>query len=345
MKSKPWGNAMLFTPHELAFRTQYAELKERVSAAGPLLPGTPGSLALRKGTGYSYWYRVYYPVPGRQAEELVAKEDGPGLDAIRERMASADWAATQVSHLRKLGFQVADKAAGRVLVQLHNEGAFEAGLVLVGTLGYMATLNELGARAVTARTMDIDLARGHPLKLATGQPWLDTLRATGLPFTAVPGMPGMRSPTAAKLPGADGVRVDLLSPGEVAGKPVAVPELSWHAQGLPFYGYLLEDPDRGAMLAGGHCIPVRLPRPARFAVHKLFSAATRRGFPEKAEKDRRQALTVMAALARDEPHALSGAFRAAPQAMLAKIKPRRAPLVRALEEYGEARDILDRALR
>ena len=336
---------MLFAPHELAFRTQYAELKERVFSTGPLLPGTPGSLALRRGTGHSYWYRVYYPVPGRQSEELVAKEAGTGLEAMRERMAMAEWVATQVSHLRKLGFQVADKAVARVLVQLHNEGAFEAGLVLVGTLGYMAILNEIGVRSVTARTMDIDLARGHPLKLTTGKPWLDTLRATGLPFTAVPGMPGMRSPTAAKLPGADGVRVDLLSPGATPGKPVAIPELSWHAQGLPYYDYLLEDPERGAMLAGGHCIPVRLPRAARFAVHKLFSAAVRRGSPEKAEKDRRQALTLMAALAADEPEALSDAFRSAPRAMVAKIKPRRDALVKALESYPEARDIVTRALR
>ena len=48
----------LFREHELAFRTQYAELKERTLAAGDLLPGTPGSLALRSGTGYPYWYRV-----------------------------------------------------------------------------------------------------------------------------------------------------------------------------------------------------------------------------------------------------------------------------------------------
>jgi len=28
----------------------------------------PGTLVKRQGTGYAYWYRVYYPVSGRQAE-------------------------------------------------------------------------------------------------------------------------------------------------------------------------------------------------------------------------------------------------------------------------------------
>jgi threonine/homoserine/homoserine lactone efflux protein len=35
----------LYREHELAFRTQYAELKERTLGAGELLAGTPGSLA------------------------------------------------------------------------------------------------------------------------------------------------------------------------------------------------------------------------------------------------------------------------------------------------------------
>ena len=50
--------AALFAKHELSFQTQYAEVRERALAAGRLLPGTPGTLVLREGTGYSYWYRV-----------------------------------------------------------------------------------------------------------------------------------------------------------------------------------------------------------------------------------------------------------------------------------------------
>lgn len=83
----------LFREHELAFRTQYAELKERTLAAGALLPGTPGTLALRKGSGYPYWYRVFYPVPGKQSEELVCKDgDAEALQSMRDRMAFGEWA-------------------------------------------------------------------------------------------------------------------------------------------------------------------------------------------------------------------------------------------------------------
>ena len=311
----------LYREHELAFRTQYAELKERTLAAGALLPGTPGSLALRAGTGYPYWYRVFYPVPGKPAEELVCKDgDDSALAVMRERMAFAEWVSMQVSALRKLQFQVADKAAARVLVELHQYQAFEAGLVLVGTLGYMAWLNELGAIAVTARTLDIDLARRQQLRLGAPLPFLNTMQATGLPFVAVPGLPSTLPSTSVKLPGVQGLRVDVLAPGKKLGATVKIPELQWSAQAVPFYDYLLAEPEPAAMLAGGHCIPVRLPQAARFVWHKLYASTQRRGFPEKAAKDRQQALVLAAALADSDPQALRLAHKAAPTAMIAPIK-------------------------
>ena len=214
--------------HELAFRTQYAELKERTFGAGPLLPGSPGTLAVRSGTGFSYWYRIFYPVPRKQSEALVCKDgDIAALDAMRSRIEFSGWLADQVSALRKLGFQVADKLTARVLVELHNQGAFEGGLVLVGTFAFMAWLNEFGIRAVTSRTQDVDLARSHPLKLATPLSFMHTMRATELPFVAVPGLPSTKPSTSVKLPGVDGLRVDLLVHGKTLGGVVRVPELRW----------------------------------------------------------------------------------------------------------------------
>ena len=68
------SSPLLFRQHELAFRTQYAEVKERVRAQGQLLPGSAGTLVLRTGTGYGYWYRVFYPVPRSAVEESL--DDG-----------------------------------------------------------------------------------------------------------------------------------------------------------------------------------------------------------------------------------------------------------------------------
>ena len=335
----------LFREQELAFRTQYAELKERVAAAGSILPGTPGTLVRRAGTGYSYWYRVYYPAPGKQSEDIVCKDgDTDALQAVREGIAFSAWVSAQVSSLRKLGFQIADKATARVLVELHNRGAFEAGLVLVGTLGYMAWLNELGAMAVSARTLDIDLARRQRLKLAAPLSFLTTMQATGLPFASVPALPAKGASTSVKLPGVQGLRVDILAPNSTLGATVRVPELDWAAQGIPHYDYLLKGPEPGAMLAGGHCIPVRLPQAARLAWHKLYSSANRRGFPEKAAKDRRQGLVLAAVLAEADPQALARAFKAAPKAMAKSIVPLHGRLAKELSAQPSLQAILRECL-
>jgi hypothetical protein len=311
----------LYRHNELAFRTQYAELKERVFSAGQLLPGTPGTLARRRGTGHSYWYRVYYPVPGKQAETLVCKDgDDQAFAEMRDRIAFAGWVAKQVVALRKLGFQVADKAVARVLVELYNLGGFEAGLTLVGTLGYMAWLNEYGAVAVSARTQDIDLARNQRLKLAVPVSFVRAMQLTGLPFTAVPGLPADEASTSLKLPGPHGLRVDLLAPGEPPGATVLIPELDWAAQAVPHYDYLLDAPEPAALLAGGHCVPVRLPQAARMVWHKLYSSTQRTGFREKAVKDRVQSLTLGAVLADEEPGALETAFATAPREMARPVR-------------------------
>jgi hypothetical protein len=341
------AKSALFREHELAFRTQYAELKERVIAAGTLLPGTPGALVCRTGTGYSYWYRVFYPVPGKQSEELVCKDgDADTLQSMRERIAFSEWVSAQVSNLRKLGFQTADKPVARVLVELHNRGAFEAGLVLVGTLGYMACLNELGAIAVSARTLDIDLARRQQLRLAAPLSFLTTMQATGLPFTAIPGLAAMQASTSVKLPGVQGLRVDVLAPGDTLGAVVRAPELDWAAQAIPHYDYLLDAPEPGAMLAGGHCIPVRLPQPARLVWHKLYTSTDRHGFPEKAVKDRHQALVLAAVLSETDPQALTLAFKGTPAAMARTIRPLYSRLVKELKDaHGSLQEVLRACLR
>jgi hypothetical protein len=192
---------------------------------------------------------------------------------------------SKLPKLHKLGFQVADKSTARVLVELHNRRAFEAGLVLVGTLGYMAWLNELGAIAVSLRTLDIDLARRQQLKLGAPLPFMATMHATGLPFSAVPGLPSTAPSTSIKPPGVQGLPIDVLAPGKKLGTTVNVPKLEWSAQAIPYYDYLLNTPEPAAMLAGGHCIPVRLPQAGRFVWHKLYSSTQRKGFPEKAAKD------------------------------------------------------------
>ncbi|MBU1357317.1 MAG: nucleotidyltransferase domain-containing protein [Gammaproteobacteria bacterium] len=321
---------------ELAFRTQYAELKERSSSVAALLAGTPGTLFKREGTGYAYWYRVYYQVPGIKAEQLIGKDgDQSALDEAQRQIEFAQWVNAQVRNLRHLGFQVADKGVASVLVELHNRRLLEAGLVLVGTLAYMAWLNELGARAIASRTQDVDLATGQHLKLGAPASFLEAMNATKLGFSPVPQIPSQAPSTSLKLKGREGLRVDLLVQGKELGKPIAIPQLMWHAEGVPFFDYLLDDPHPGAALAGGHCISLMLPRAERFVWHKLYSSASRKGFPEKAAKDLLQAATLAAILTEHQDEALTDSFGELPTAMQPAVKRRLPALRRALASHPQ----------
>jgi hypothetical protein len=338
----------LFHWHEPAFRTQYAELKERARAAGQLLPGTAGTLARRSPNSnrQEYWYRVYYSVPGRRAEQFVGPtDDTRAYEAMCERMASAEWMQAQVIALRKLGYQVADKKVARVLVELHNRGAFAAEVVLVGAVGYMAWLNELGARTAASHTQDIDLARPERFQLALPVPFLETLADTGLPFVEVPAMSSSTPSTSVKLPGVDQLRIDLLAPGKTLGAAIRIPGMKWHAKAVPYFDYLLEESELGAVLAGVQCIPVRLPRPARMVWHKLYSSAQRVGEREKAARDRQQALTLAAVLAEGQPAMLEAGARAMSKKMRSRVAALKTIILRQLTAHKQAADILAACLR
>jgi hypothetical protein len=321
--------------HDEPVRTQYAEVKERARATARLLPGTPGSLVTRKIKNGEYLYRAYYAVSGRRVDDFVGPAGNvESRTAARDEIDFAEWLQERVVQLRKLGFQVADKGTARVLVELHNQGMFQAGLVLVGTLAYMAWLNELGVIATASRTRDIAAARPERLKLAAPLEFLTAMKATQLPFVQVPGMPSSSPSTSVKLPGVEGLRVDVLAPGARLGTPVRVPEIAWYAQAVPHFDFLLDGAERGAVLAGGQCIPVRIPQAGRFAWHKLYSSRRRRGQPEKAAKDRSQAITIAAALERDHAGELQSCFRAAPRELRSLLAPALDGFAKDLREPG-----------
>lgn len=334
----------LYRRHEAAFCTQYRELKERTLTAGALLPGTPGILHRRKGTGYAYWYRVYYPTPGRQAETLVGSHDDSAAEtAMRQRMDFAAWSNRQVVALRKLGFSVADKSIARVLVELHNLGAFSAGLVVVGTLSHMAWHNELGIQ-VRMRRQPANSPPPQPaIELGAARPWLASSVAATLPFAMDQG----HSPPAivARLAGVQGLRIGFRTPGDDRITDLPVAGGAWSAQSDPFYDFLLESPESGAVLAGSHCIPVLLPQAARLVWHTLFLSSQADRLPAQAARERQQSLALSATLIDHDPWALLTAWERAPSAMTSPIRPLRATLLAELAGHPELRDLFDDCLR
>jgi hypothetical protein len=136
----------------------------------------------------------------------------------------------------------------------------------------------------------------------------------------------------------------VLAHGEHLGGSVAVPPLMWHAQTVPHCDYLLDQPREAAILAGGHCVPVLLPQPERLVWHKLFASASRRSFPEKAEKDLLQAATLAAILTEQHDEELAESLDDAPAALRERLKKRLPALRKALASHPRTREQFELAL-
>jgi hypothetical protein len=131
--------------------------------------------------------------------------------------------------------------------------------------------------------------------------------------------------------------------GRESRKPIKIPGLAAAATPLRFLDYLIEE-TQPAVALGGTGVLVNVPRPGRFALHKLIVAARRTprsGGATKAAKDLAQAAALLRLLATELPgeitiawkalHARGKAWVRAVQASLARLD---ADLVKTLAGLG-----------
>ncbi|HSA90895.1 MAG TPA: GSU2403 family nucleotidyltransferase fold protein [Burkholderiales bacterium] len=308
---------MRIARHDAASHARYQALKVLARSQRRVLPGAPGMLKRRVRGGTEYWVREFNRIDGRKADEhigTVAAVSAAQLERARAGIELARALVSGSSALRLFGYQRVERRVAAVLAALFSHGLFEAGLTLVGSHAYGSLVNELGVAAPAYTTQDIDVARGQPLELgASAVPaFEDILADSGLQFVPVPGMPSRRPSGSFKIPGADALSVDLLVPGKALGDIVPLPELGTHAQQVPLLDFLVAEPIEAIVLGPNHVVPVRVPAPERFVLHKLISSQERKTDRAKARKDLEQAAAIAAALAEDRPDALTDAYRDLP---------------------------------
>jgi hypothetical protein len=297
-----------------ALQTLYASVAERAAAQSHILPHSPGSSALKTVDGKSYVYWRVYLASGKRVEISLGRAGEPQTDAALEaKMQESKQMralAADIQILRKAGFAAADNSAALTIATLYNAGIFSHGGVLVGSHAFGALLNGLGVRmSANYRTEDIDIGSTGAISVAIpeNRSFLDILRDSSLPFLEVPDLDARRPATSFKARGQP-LKVDLLVPGTEAYETKPLPHLRAHATGLPYFKYLLTGPTSGFVLGKEHAVPVTVPDPARFALHKLV-VSTLRGpaFAAKAGKDRRQAVVLIDALMERYPDWLEAA--------------------------------------
>ena len=323
-------------------QSAYAELLDSLIAAPP--PARGVSYFTRPVDGRNYWYvqqvvgsrkRSFYLGPDNEptremVDRLKRRQTEDGIDRpSRERL---------VATCRATGLWAPSTIETRVYEAIAQSGLFAMGGCLIGTHAFMNIGNLLGVKwsSATSRTEDIDLGQDPSMHVAIDEgteDLLEALQAQEPGFPPVPAFDRGQAATAFKVRG-QRLSVSILTP--MRGKPgqalVPIRALNAAAQPVRFLEYLTGSTLVAAVPAGVGTL-VRVPDPARFALHKLVVSQRRpRAMATRSRKDIAQADELLSALSITRPADSEEAKRAAaemPRAFRTNLEQG----LRALEAY------------
>ena len=278
-----------------------------------------GTASLEKRSGRMYWYDVYRI--GAQVKKRYIGEDTPEIarriamqrDLAAGRALRSKDRSRLIRVLAAEGFQRIDSTTGALVGALAQQGAFRLGATIVGTHAFRLYEGELAVQFRTTdflNTNDIDIAQFERLSMTVDDqvesPLQDSFRS--LQFDPMPSLQG--SAVWRWRQSQSGTLIEFLTPSFRPEEDIRdLPALGVSAQSLHFLNYLIADPIKAAVLYRSGVL-VQIPRPERFAIHKLIVADRRRGGPDaiKSRKDRLQASFLIRALAEDRPDDLRDAY-------------------------------------
>lgn len=261
-----------------------------------------GSFVRRTANGRDYYYYVGYVkaadggAAGRQYSKYVGPADDSAVVAQVEGFGTIKASHRErreiVRALRGAGLSTPPRFVGEVVEALWKSGVFRLRGVLVGTAAFQTYETSMGVRFPTAPTMtgDVDIAQFRSISVAVDdatEPLLDSLRGIDPSFVPVPHQ--THRSRVVSFRNAKDFRVEFLAPhqgaAEEAREPFRMPSLDGAAaQPLRYLDYLIHKPERSVLLHGGG-VPVLVPRPDRYCVHKLV--VSQRRAPQSADKARK----------------------------------------------------------
>lgn len=312
------------------------------------MSGVEGKPTLKRYGDKSYWYvarriglemRFFYI--GEDTDETRQR-----IDRIEELRKTAKERQAEQSRLVRLlraeGMTPTDRATGSILSAMTKAGTFRLGGTIVGTNAFRLYEGELGIRLPIggmANTGDIDIAQFEKLSLALEDQVDPGLAETfsALRFAPLPGLNPRQ--TWRWTQGGSGQLVEFLTPAFGDETIRDLPALGVSAHALNYLNFLIAKPIHAAAIYRSGVL-VQIPRPERYAVHKLILADRRRDGAGslRASKDREQAAFLIEAMAEDRPDDLRGAYRSAME-----VGPRwRERIGNSLKRMEKTRDILNR---
>ncbi len=272
-----------------------------------------------------YWY---WQPPTRGGIRPSARYLGPGSPDVRRRIQDrTELAAARkdrleiVRALRGARLPVPDGLSGNVLAALSEAGAFRLRAVVVGSAAFQCYAPMLGVRmpGEMGRTGDVDIGQFRVISLAVDDEidadLLEVLLRADRRFEAIPSPDDTRRVLryAIRAGSQETFSVDVLTPLRGPDRPglTTLKALRGQAQPLRFLDFLIYR-EVEAVALHGPGVPVKVPAPERFVLHRLIVSLMRidsAACQAKAGKDIAQVKILLRALAEDRPHELDAAWQ------------------------------------
>ncbi len=340
---------MTFRRHSQVAQAAYHDLVSLLlDEAVTELRGAPTP---RQINGKTYWYDRYRL--GADIHESYLGEETPELltrleqfETLKSERASRRQERSRIVRLlRSERFLGMDGATGSLMAALTRTGVFRLGGTLVGTTAFRLYEGELGIRLSldqTAMTNDIDIASFERLSLAVDDTVSPPLQQVFDAFDFAP-IPSLDRNRVWRWRQASTERmVEFLTPSFEEDEGLRdLPALGVSAQSLHFLNYLIADPLQAAAVYHNGIL-IRIPRPERFAIHKLIVSDRRKDGPEslKSRKDLLQAELLIHVLSEDRPGELADACTDA----LSRGPKWRESIERSLARSPTSRDRLESSM-
>jgi hypothetical protein len=295
---------------DLVYRTMFAELVQRsLDASFETEFSTSGNFVRVPVKGKDYWY--FEETQPRKTRKYLGPAGDPEIakrvEAFQEIKGDLRSRRKLVSTLtREAGLASPDRFTGDIVEAMGQAGIFRLRGLLVGTVAFQTYGGHLGVRlpGASLQTGDADFAQHHSVSSTIGDslpPVIDILKGVDPTFRPVPHRsdPGR----VTQFENATRYKVEFLTPNrgsdEYADHASPMPALGGaSAQPLRFLDFLIHEPIRTVMLHRSG-VPVTVPSPERYAVHKLIVASRRQvdaNGVTKREKDVYQASLLIEAL-------------------------------------------------
>jgi hypothetical protein len=259
-----------------------------------------------------YYYKAYEASGGEGPTKTSLKYVGPADDPEIAKRAEA-FQRTKIGYrvrrelaakLRRAGYPAPPRMEGLVVNELARAGLFRLRATLVGSMAYQTYSGVLGVRLpdelVTTEDMDIAKFYGISISIDESMPDIeDVLKKVDATFA--PSFSPDETNLFSGFANATGFKVEFLTPNrgdeDYSSRLTAMPSLgpSVGAQVLRYLDFLIHEPIRSVVLHDAS-VPVLVPAPERYAVHKLIVATKRNVFSaDKAKKDINQAGSLIQA--------------------------------------------------